>query len=554
MNLKSIRWRLPASYAAIALLATLVLGGVMTATLRGYYGRQERENMLLNAEVISYAMAKMLNARFSPQALQEQVKSLSFLVQARVRLLGPNGETLADSGVPDDLRVMTFSARLPAAGEDGTSQPWKMYAPALASGITIKSETGLVTKTLESAPVLVVSSKLLRDISSGDFVTSTVLAAPQAGAPVSDTIQTWVSADPGGPVGLIAPVKRSLYGFALDPASGVNRRSSQEVSYPVLGQDGREAATVVISDGPAYGWEIVDRVVRSWTLASVAAVGLAAVAGWLASRQITRPLQALAGVTAQMAAGDLSVRAEVGASDEFSALGRSFNEMAAQIEETVLTLRNFVADAAHELHTPLTALHTNLELAARTGDPAVAAAQAQVGRLATLVDGLLDLSRIEARLNGQDRAPVDLCALVREMAEAYASRAEQAGLFFRLDLAEEAVTVAGNRGQLRQALGNLLENAIKFTPPGGSIGVGARRAAGLGLLWVADTGIGIPAEDLPRLFRRFHRGRNAAAYPGSGLGLAIVQAIVKGHGGEVQVDSSPGQTRFTILLPEHTED
>jgi signal transduction histidine kinase len=109
--------------------------------------------------------------------------------------------------------------------------------------------------------------------------------------------------------------------------------------------------------------------------------------------------------------------------------------------------------------------------------------------------------------------------------------------------------VLGEEAELRAALANLLDNALKFTPEGGRISLGCRRNDGAALLWVEDTGIGIPEADLPLLFQRFHRGRNAAAYPGSGLGLAIVKAIVERHGGQVEAERSEPGARFTLRLP-----
>ena len=121
-----------------------------------------------------------------------------------------------------------------------------------------------------------------------------------------------------------------------------------------------------------------------------------------------------------------------------------------------------------------------------------------------------------------------------------------------MDLPDEPVTVQGERGQLRQALGNLLDNALKFTPEGGEIEVGLRQEGTWASLWVRDSGIGVPAEDLPGLFERFHRGRNAAAYPGSGLGLAIVKAVVQRHGGQVTAQNLEQGARFAVRLPAVT--
>jgi signal transduction histidine kinase len=229
--------------------------------------------------------------------------------------------------------------------------------------------------------------------------------------------------------------------------------------------------------------------------------------------------------------------------------------MASRVEETVGTLRAFVADAAHELHTPLTALQTNLELArdeenALERSRYLSRAQEQGQRLEALVKSLLDLSRIEAAETNLDAAPVDLSQLVREVSEQFASRAEQTEHEFEILHLEENVFVTGNVDQLRQVLINLFENALKFTPNEGRIAVTFEANDNKVELTINDTGIGIPAQDLPHLFERFHRGRNASNYAGNGLGLAIVKAIVTAHGGNIAVQSPSGSgTQMIVSIP-----
>jgi signal transduction histidine kinase len=145
--------------------------------------------------------------------------------------------------------------------------------------------------------------------------------------------------------------------------------------------------------------------------------------------------------------------------------------------------------------------------------------------------------------------PLDLGALIREMSEVYASQAEQAGLSFEMELPTEATVIDGDAAQIRLAVGNLLSNAIKFSHPGGAINVTLEADAGWTELSVWDDGIGISAEDLPNLFNRFHRGRNASAHPGSGLGLAIVRAIMKRHGGRVSAENGSPGTCFVLTWP-----
>jgi signal transduction histidine kinase len=227
--------------------------------------------------------------------------------------------------------------------------------------------------------------------------------------------------------------------------------------------------------------------------------------------------------------------------------------MADRVQGTIVALQRFVSDAAHEIHTPLTALRTNLELA-RQDDPAAATehleeAQAQVQRLEALAAGLLDLSRLESGALERSFSPVSLVPLLEEVGEPYASQAEQAGLAFDLSLPKAPLMVQGDEQQLRRLLANLLDNAIKFTPEGGSVRLGLRREGDVAVCWVEDSGIGIPKPDLPHVFQRFHRGQNATGYPGSGLGLAIVKAIVDRHGGQIQVESSEEGTSFTVRIP-----
>jgi two-component system OmpR family sensor kinase/two-component system sensor histidine kinase CpxA len=310
-----------------------------------------------------------------------------------------------------------------------------------------------------------------------------------------------------------------------------------------------------LSQGPAYGREILTSVAWGWATDSGVAVVVAAGVGWLISRRLSAPLLALTEVTGRMAQGDLSAHAEAArpAPTEVGLLAHSFNEMAEQVEGTVLALRRFVADAAHKLHTPLTALRTNLELIAGETSPhiQVEQAQAQVERLETLTRDLLDLSRLESGAGQASVGPVALNRLVQETSELYASRAEQAGLAFALELPKQSLIVQGSESYLRRALSNLLDNALKFTPAGGSIRVGLQplTTSRQVELWVEDTGIGIPPGDVPHLFSRFHRGRNAAAYPGSGLDLAIVKAIVEGHGGQVTAEHQRQGACFRLRLP-----
>jgi len=332
-------------------------------------------------------------------------------------------------------------------------------------------------------------------------------------------------------------------------------RSDHTARVPVLGaMASNPVGWVEVTAGPSYGRQIVTVVAWAWVLASGVAVTLAAAIGWLASRRITQPVSSLTSVTSRMAGGDLAARATVAGGDEIGTLAASFNSMAERVEETVAVLRRFVGDAAHEIHTPLTALRANLALAMDEDDPGhhrlfLERVRDQARRMEELTNDLLDLSRLEAGRIEIRRLPLDLAATVREVSEVYASRAEQAGITFYMDLPNWPVTILGDESQVRRALANLLDNAVKFTPADGAIRVGLASNGVLVEVSVADSGIGIPPEDLPNLFSRFRRGRNASVFPGSGLGLAIVKAIMEYHGGQVLARSLDPGTVFTLSWP-----
>jgi signal transduction histidine kinase len=303
--------------------------------------------------------------------------------------------------------------------------------------------------------------------------------------------------------------------------------------------------------------------VQAWILAAALAVAAAALAGYLVASRIARPVVALTAASDRMAEGDLSARAEIDRDDEVGRLAESFNAMAGRIQGTVTTLRRFVADAAHEIGTPLTALRADLELAQRTATGAderryVDRALEQAQRLEALSASLLQLSRLEAG-DASQAGPVDATQLARQAADAVASKAEQAGVELRLDIDAGPLLVRASTAELQTVLANLLDNALKFTPEGGAVTLSARRvgaAAASGAhtppavrLCVADTGVGVPAAEQAEIFGRFHRARNVAAYPGNGLGLAIVKAAVERCGGEVTFSSSEAGTEFRVTLP-----
>jgi heavy metal sensor kinase len=293
---------------------------------------------------------------------------------------------------------------------------------------------------------------------------------------------------------------------------------------------------------------------------------LGSLIGILAGRSLTRivlrPLEAMVETAEAIAAGDLSrrLRLPVGR-NEVARLGQAFDHMVGRLATALESQRRFVADASHELRTPLTSLQVMSEvllLGADQGDTttiqrSVHAMYRELGRLTRLVNDLLVLSRLDSSLTPAGMR-FDLAELAREVrAQMPPLAAGQA-----LTLAVQAggpLWIDGDRDRLKQVVLNLVDNALRYTPEGGTITLSARadRPAQAAVLEVADTGVGIPPPDLPHIFDRFYRADRARTRDtgNSGLGLAIAHAIVQAHQGSITAESALGQgTRFVIRLPE----
>jgi len=280
-------------------------------------------------------------------------------------------------------------------------------------------------------------------------------------------------------------------------------------------------------------------------LVAAAGVGLAGALGWLVARTALRPVANLSATVEHVAAThDLSQRIEVGGADELARLARRFNEMLGALEESRRAQRQLVADASHELRTPLTSLRTNIEVLARSDRmPATERARllddlvSQLEELTVLVGDLVDLAREEEVVDtsvigagGPEELRLD--AVVERAVER--ARRHAPLLSFRSEL--EPVVVRGVPERIDRAVANLLDNAIKWSPPGQIVEVEVRG----GRVSVRDHGPGIDPADLPFIFDRFYRAPAARGVPGSGLGLAIVRQVAEAHGGTVTADRAEG--------------
>ena len=284
-----------------------------------------------------------------------------------------------------------------------------------------------------------------------------------------------------------------------------------------------------------------------------------------AFRGIAMPLADIMAAADSLASGDLGARVPVRGPGEFAQLAASFNRMAEELQRADRQRRDLTADVAHELRTPLHILQGNLEgILDGVYQPTpehISATLEETRALARLVEDLRTLSLAEAGQLPLTREPLDVAELLSDVSTSFGGQAEAAGISLRQETVETdaPMMIIGDPGRLDQVLSNLLANALRHTPAGGTIMLRAEAmpgAPGEGAwvrLTVRDTGEGISPEDLPYIFERFWRGdrsRSHAGGAGSGLGLAIARQLVQAHGGRIAVESQPGQgTTFTIDLP-----
>ena len=278
--------------------------------------------------------------------------------------------------------------------------------------------------------------------------------------------------------------------------------------------------------------------------------------GWWLARSISRPVVAVGAAAQQLAAGKLAARVDsrwTSAGDEVGALARDFDRMAARIETLVATQRTVLQDVSHELRSPLARLHVLLELARQgandDGGHQLDRATREVSRLDTLIGQTLELSRMEAALPGLAPVPVDLSALLDEVLDEHALEAEARRIVLQTP-STSSIQVSGDPRLLSRAIGNLLANAVKFSPEGGVVELALSTSGAKARLSIRDHGPGVPQENIARLFQPFYRGDNAALAGGHGLGLAIAQRIVNAHQGQLRVGNAvDGGFEAEIQLP-----
>lgn len=297
------------------------------------------------------------------------------------------------------------------------------------------------------------------------------------------------------------------------------------------------------------------RLSEAHMMAGAIAVAIALLVALLLAQTMSAPLRRIRAAAERMERGDLEAKVELGGDAEVQAVGHALNRFAASLEHEEQLRKASVADLAHELRTPVSGLLSRIEAAQdgvlEDGKANLEAMHAEAVRLKRLLDDLDKLAAAERPGLLLEKRPVDLAAVAASEAHQMAASFAEKGVRLESELAP--VTIAGNPDRLAQIVANLLSNALRYTEPGGRVHLGVATREGRGaVLEVSDTGIGIDAEDLPQIFKRFWRADKSRSRDtgGAGIGLAIVRELAGAHDGRIEVESHAGRgSLFSVSFP-----
>ena len=300
----------------------------------------------------------------------------------------------------------------------------------------------------------------------------------------------------------------------------------------------------------AVFWEIAASVIG---LLMLVAVGV----GWFMARRALAGVEAVTATAARIAGGALDERVPTTVrGDEIDQLAQTFNRMLDRIEALVTDIRQISDNIAHDLRSPITRIRGAAEVTLATGRTLAEYEQMAAGtveecdRLLDMINTMLVISRTEAGIDRPERQPLDLATILRDACELFSPLAEDGGLALACQ-ADRPVPILGDQRMLQRMVANLIDNAIKYTPPEGRVTATAGILPGpKARLTVEDTGCGIPLDAQASIFERFYRGDSSRSLVGFGLGLSLARTVARAHGGEITVASVPGEgSCFTVLLP-----
>jgi signal transduction histidine kinase len=500
----SIRTRLTLSHLAVVIAAMGLSGGLLLSLLESYFVQAVRDSLIAQAQITAQALVPGALMAASPVGPSSAAFNTIQQQSSNFALRALNVQPLTGYGILDQTDL------------------------SYLANASLQLSTNLETRIR----VLNADGSTLVD-SEGESGDADLTSDPLVAAALTGQVASRTDSESGMAVLIVA--------------------------YPVL-IEGKPAGVVYLSQ-PLRDMIAVIRDVRSrWLLSTAVALGLSLAVSLLLSQAIMHPLRRLTEAASSVAKGHLDQQVPITSQDELGRLSQAFNEMTRKLQAARQMQLDFVANVSHELRTPLTAVKGLVETlrAGAVDDPEVRdhfleTAEEETDRLIRLVNDLLALSRADSEALNLRRAPLELATIARKTIDRLTSQATAAQIGVSLVAAPDLPLVLADSERTGVALANLLDNAIKYSRPGGRVTVHLRHGSeGMVLVEVQDEGIGISAADLAHVGRRFYRADRARsrAEGGSGLGLAIARAFVEAQGGQLWLESEEGRgTTVTFALP-----
>ena len=536
--LHSVRARLVLSFTIISLVVVGIVGGGSLILVRHFIERREAEYLRSNADAVARQAFPLMVPILQPFPLLELAQTAAFMSDSRVRVLDRKRGVLADSG-PDDYENTTWIQLVATFRGPGAAFQETMLVPLRAGSL------GSLQQSLEMLGRVAEMRATLVRRSAGLFGSRIEFADAES------TMRTFYPEE-----------------VAKSTSDSMRNRYVRPIGNPQ-----NPIGYIEVARSPGIPSEALDTLFAPFAIAALAATVMAAMLGLVFGRRLTAPVIGLTASAVRMGSGDLGARAPASGRDEIGELGRQFNAMAGRLENTVGdlrqerdVLRRFIADASHELRTPVTALKTFNELLredvgrSQIDEPTRAdflrESGEQIDRMEWIVENLLNLSRLESGVGQLSGEWTSLTELLARVAGRYERMANNAGNRLLSDVDLDTTESEVDPAIVEIAVGNIIANAVRYSGGVGEILLAGRRLGDgdqvtTAEITIRDHGPGIAEEELPHIFDRFYRGRSSGA-GGSGLGLAISRAGIAACGGELTARNSvePGWgAEFRITLP-----
>ncbi|HAO94403.1 MAG: hypothetical protein A2X93_05870 [Deltaproteobacteria bacterium GWC2_56_8] len=360
------------------------------------------------------------------------------------------------------------------------------------------------------------------------------------------------------------PITRDTYHAAVNGATtfeiirNIGRYPVRVVTKPIFVPDKGLVAIVQVGSSLEEVDEVFHSLAYIFMLGVAASVVIAGAVGWFLAKKALKPVSEITKLARKIGAENLNERITIEVpNDEIGRLATTINEMFGRLEKSFKQIKQFTGDASHELKTPLTILKGEMEIALRSKDGIEAMREAlkssleEIDRMNYIVRNLLDLAKMDVEKEALPKESVDLDRLLKERLDHFRRHALDSGVELYI-LKSIPVIVRGDRVRISQLFSNLMDNAIKYTPRGGTVKLSLSDEDGRAVFRVMDTGVGISKEDAPYIFDRFYRVDKARSRDvgGAGLGLSICKGIAEAHGGTLEVESAPSRgSTFTLKLP-----